>query len=79
MKLSAPHYYLKRKARLLSRAKDIPLHQALDHMAAREGFASWSLLAAESSKTLSPHDLFTRLNPADLMLIGARPGHARHC
>ena len=30
MKMSAPIYHLKRKAKQLSRAGDIPLHQALD-------------------------------------------------
>lgn len=77
MKLSRPFYRLKRKARLFSRAKGIPLHQALDHVAAREGFASWSLLAAESARTISPQDLFARLSPGDLVLIGARPGHGK--
>lgn len=76
MKLSRPFYHLKRKARLFSRAKGIPLHQALDHMAAHEGFASWSLLAAESAR-ISPQDLFARLSPGDLVLIGARPGHGK--
>ena len=34
MKLSAPLYHLKRKAKLLSRAENIPLHDALDRWAA---------------------------------------------
>src|SRR5579862_7868029 len=38
MKLSAPIYHLKRKARLLSREKKIPLHEALDRIAIEEGF-----------------------------------------
>ena len=46
MKLSAPVYRLKRDARRLSRAENIPLHAALDRIAAGEGFASWSLLPA---------------------------------
>ena len=44
MRLSAPVYQLKRKARLLSRTDNIPLHEALDRIAVREGFAAWSLL-----------------------------------
>jgi replicative DNA helicase len=77
MKLSSPIYHLKRKAKLLSREKGIPLHNALDQIATREGYASWSLLAAEGSATVSPHDLFARLSPGDLVLVGARPGHGK--
>lgn len=77
MKLSAPVYHLKRNARRLSREKGIPLHDALDRVAAGEGFARWSLLAAKGTATLSPSDLFVQLNPGDLVLIGARPGHGK--
>jgi replicative DNA helicase len=77
MKLSAPIYRLKRNAKRLARQKGIPLHDALDHIAAGEGFARWSLLAAKSTATLSPRDLFARLKPGDLVLIGARPGHGK--
>ncbi|TIS82187.1 MAG: DNA helicase, partial [Mesorhizobium sp.] len=41
MRLSAPVYHLKRQARLLSRKEDVPLHEALDRMAFKEGFGSW--------------------------------------
>lgn len=77
MKLSAPVYHLKRKAKRLSREKGIPLHDAQDRIAAGEGFARWSLLAAKSTATLTPRDLFARLKPGDLVLIGARPGHGK--
>ena len=39
MKLSAPLYHLKRKAKLLSRAENIPLHEALDRIARQEVLA----------------------------------------
>lgn len=77
MKLSAPVYHLKRKAKRLAREKGIALHEALDRVAAGEGFARWSLLCAKSTATLSPRDLFTRLKPGELMLIGARPRHGK--
>ncbi|MBZ9699303.1 MULTISPECIES: DNA helicase [unclassified Mesorhizobium] len=73
----APIYHLKRQARLLSREEKIPLHQALDRIAAREGFASWSLLAAKVVENKSPGRLFSRLEPGDLVLVGARPGHGK--
>ncbi len=47
MKLSAPIYHLKRQARLLARREDIPLHAALDRLAAAEGFPNWNMLAAK--------------------------------
>lgn len=77
MKLSAPVYHLKRQARLLSREAKIPLHQALDRIAARQGFAGWSLLAAKLSETAPASRLFARLVPGDLVLLGARPGHGK--
>ena len=46
MKLSAPIYQLKRRAKLMARDEKIPLHTALDRIARDEGFAGWSLLSA---------------------------------
>ncbi|TKT74885.1 DNA helicase [Aquamicrobium sp. LC103] len=77
MKLSAPVHHLKRKARLLSRKEDIPLHVALDRVAVAEDFAGWSLLAAKISATAPAGGLFTRLTPGDMVLVGARPGHGK--
>lgn len=77
MKLSAPIYHLRRKARLISREDRIPLHEALDRIALQEGFASWSLLVAKASATAPAGKLFARLNPGDLVLFGARPGQGK--
>lgn len=77
MKLSAPVYRLKRKARLLSRREKVPLHLALDRIAAEEGYASWSLLAARLSAVAPAARLLARLSPGDLVLVGARPGHGK--
>lgn len=77
MKLSAPVYRLKRKAKELARKDDIPLHLALDRVAVGEGFGAWSLLAAKSAEALSAEGLLARLAPGDLLLIGARPGHGK--
>lgn len=77
MKLSAPVYRLKRKARELARKDAIPLHLALDRVAIGEGFGAWSLLASRSAETLSAERLLARLEPGDLLLIGARPGHGK--
>lgn len=77
MKLSAPISHLKRKARLLSRDERIPLHQALDRVAVEEGYRAWSLLAAKLKGGFSAAELFARLEPGDLMLLGARPGQGK--
>lgn len=77
MKLSAPVYHLKRKARVLSRKERIPLHLALDRVAIGEGFGSWSLLAAKVSELEPADTIFARLTPGDLLLVGARPGHGK--
>ena len=77
MKLSAPIPMLKRKARLLARTKQIPLHQALDDIAADEGFAGWSLLAARAAAVRPATRLFARLVPGDMVLLGARPGQGK--
>ena len=77
MKLSAPVYQLKRKARLLSRDEGIPLHRALDRIAASEGFRAWSLLAARLSATSPAGNIYGRLRPGDMVLVGARPGQGK--
>ncbi|MGH7004901.1 MAG: DNA helicase, partial [Alphaproteobacteria bacterium] len=77
MKLSAPIYHLKRKARLLSRKESISLHAALGRIAAEEGFSSWSLLAAKISASATVRALFARLKAGDLVLVGARPGQGK--
>jgi replicative DNA helicase len=77
MKLSAPIYHLKRKAKLLSREKNIPLHEALDRIAEQEGFSGWSLLATKVTVTAPAGKLFARLAPGDLVLVGARPGQGK--
>jgi replicative DNA helicase len=77
MRLSAPIYQLRRKAKLLSREARIPLHEALDRIAAQEGIAGWSLLVARASSEALAGKLFARLSPGDLVLVGARPGQGK--
>ena len=77
MKLTAPVYHLKRKAKLTARSAGLPLHAALDRIAQEEGFASWSLLAERHAGSTSARDLHARLRPGDLVLVGARPGQGK--
>jgi hypothetical protein len=77
MRLSAPIYRLKRRAKVLSREERIPLNEALDRVAVEEGFGGWSLLAARVSDTAPSSKLLARLNPGDLVLLGSRPGHGK--
>jgi replicative DNA helicase len=77
MQISAPIFRIKRQAKLLAREAKIPLHQALDQQAIGEGFQSWSHLSSSVS-THSPAEVVLRsLDPGDVILIGARPGHGK--
>lgn len=77
MKLSVPIYRLKRRARLLARQAEMPLHQALDETAAAEGYGSWSHLA-QTWRTKGPaRVVLERLVPGDLLLLAARPGQGK--
>ena len=78
MKPSTPIQRLKRRARRLSREAGVPLHVALDRVAMTEGFARWSLLAARAPTPRAPAAaVLARLDPGDLVLLGARPGHGK--
>jgi len=77
MTLSAPIHLLKRRARLLSRSDRIPLHAALDRIAADEGYRSWSLLVATQPRPETAHALLPRLAPGDLVLMAGRPGQGK--
>lgn len=77
MRLSAPVYQLKRRAKLLAREEKIALHAALDRIAREEGFAGWSLLAARIAGSAGEKDILSRLINGDVVLLGARPGHGK--
>lgn len=77
MKLSAPIYHLKRKAKRLSREEGIPLHDALDRVATTEGFSAWSMLAAKAAAVTPANRLFPQFRHGDLVLVGARPGQGK--
>lgn len=73
MALSAPIFQLKRTAKALSRTEKIPLNQALNRVAIKEGFSSWSQLSSSPSALSLPAQLFNQLEPGDLLLLGGRP------
>lgn len=77
MKLSAPIHQLKRRAKRQAREQGVPLHAALDGVAAAEGHTSWSLLAARYSEVPAAARLYATLGEGDLVLIGARPGQGK--
>ena len=76
MKLSAPIYVLKKKAKALKKEKSFTMTEALNEIAKQEGFVSWSLLQSKA-KDIFPktkNEVLDYLNPGDLMLIASRPG-----
>ncbi|HET6472757.1 MAG TPA: DNA helicase [Pseudomonadales bacterium] len=77
MKLSAPIFILKHRAKALSRSEGIPLHAALDRIANDEGFAAWSLLAAKAANDEPTGRSFAQLVRGELVLIAARPGQGK--
>jgi replicative DNA helicase len=78
MKLSAPIFQLKRRAKSMSRERKIPLAEALNRVAEKEGFRTWSLLAARYAKgDLVAPAILASFEPGDMVLIGARPMHGK--
>lgn len=77
MKLSAPIFRLRRQAKLLARKKSAPLHLALDQIAQREGYRSWSHLSDSNSGHRPAKQILGELVSGDLVLLGARPGHGK--
>jgi DnaB-like helicase C terminal domain len=77
MKLSAPIYVLKQQAKALSQKGSVRLHVALDQVAAREGFKAWSHLASTWQRQDSTRSLYEKLDPGDLVLVGARPSQGK--
>lgn len=77
MKLSAPIYHLKRHAKLMARDENIPLHSALDRIATREGFKSWSMLSSQHTDLISAQQIYKSLKAGEMVLVGARPGHGK--
>ncbi len=69
-------HHLKRRAKALHRKEQIPLHQALDRIAAAEGYRNWSLLAARNSGGMAGA-LLASLEPGDVALLAARPGQGK--
>jgi len=77
MKLSSPVYQLKRRAKLMARDEKIPLHMALDRVAATEGFDGWSLLSSHIATEIGNDGILTSLSEGDMLLLGGRRGQGK--
>lgn len=77
MKLSASAFQLKRRARLMARAENILLSEALDRVARAEGFERWSLLSQRLAAGSPPDALLRQLAGGDLLLLAGRPGQGK--
>ena len=77
MKLSAPIFQLKRRAKLMARKCNVPLNEALDRVAREEGFARWSVLSSRMATGPLSETILSRLDDGDLLLLAGRPGHGK--
>ncbi|MFK7835162.1 MAG: DNA helicase [Sulfitobacter sp.] len=77
MRLSSPIYKLKRQAKVLAREGDMRLHEALNQLAAKEGFRDWSHLVSIYSKSTPAIEIMRQMRSGDMVLLGARPGHGK--
>ena len=77
MRFSALVYKLKRAARIIARRDGIALNAALDRLAAKEGFRSWSQLAAKVASPEPSAKIISQLKTGDLVLLAARPGQGK--
>lgn len=77
MTLSAPIYALKHEARLMGRRDKLPLHAALNAIARREGFRSWSHLSAAAPTPDALNALMRVTGNGGLILLAARPGQGK--
>lgn len=73
MKFDTPIFQLKRGAKSISRKEGIPLNQALDQVAHKQGFKNWSHLTFYEQQERTATTLMKDLEPGDLLLLGARP------
>jgi replicative DNA helicase len=79
MKLSSPIYVLKSQAKSLKKAQAITMSKALDIIAKKEGFDSWSLLLSKNEEIFPKKycEILSFFNHGDLVLVGARPGKGK--
>ena len=77
MKLSAPIYQLKKRAKRMARNGDVALHQALDAIAREEGYARWSLLSAHATAGSLSQTLLSQLKHGDMLLLAGRRGQGK--
>ncbi len=77
MKLSAPIYQLKKRAKRMVRNDGVPLHQALDTIAREEGFTRWSLLSAHTTAGPLSQTLLSQLKQGDMLLLAGRRGQGK--
>jgi len=79
MKLSAPIHVLKSQAKRIKRAESLTMTEALNQVANKEGFSSWSLLQSKSEEIYptSYDEILSFFNGGDLILIGARPSYGK--
>lgn len=79
MKLSAPIYVLKQKAKALKKSRGLALNVALDEVARSEGFGAWSLLVKKFGefRAVTSGEVLGQMYGGDLLLLAGRPGKGK--
>lgn len=77
MKLSAPLFKLKHRAKIAARERQLPLNKSLDLVAHEEGFQSWSALASYMGQQPLSTTALNALDQGNLLLLAGRPGEGK--
>jgi replicative DNA helicase len=75
MKLSAPIHVLKGQAKRIKVEQSLSMTEALNQIAKKEGYSSWSLLQSKQDELYpnSYDEVLDFFNPGDFVIVGARP------
>lgn len=76
METSAPLFILRAQAKRLAKQDNLKLHAAQDAIAEREGFRSWSHMAAQA-KADPLTQAYDAMPPGTLGLLAGRPGQGK--
>lgn len=77
MKLTAPIFKLKHRAKIAARERQVTLSEMLDLVANEEGFQSWSALSSHMRQLPLSQKILTMLDQGDLLLLAGLRGEGK--